>query len=145
MRGYLYVAVAAIGCWVVVENFPWRRQLVTPSANVVSSNPSMSSIVNASRRLVPEIRQDPVPLTPRAEPLSRSSSSIDQTRAGEILQRQPQDESGSDAAKAAAEADGYKRVSIIGKAGDGAWRAKGYRGETKVLLTVDSAGRVSME
>jgi hypothetical protein len=49
------------------------------------------------------------------------------------------------AAKAAAEEDGYKRVSIIGKAGNGAWRAKGFRGTTEILLTVDGTGRVSMD
>jgi hypothetical protein len=36
-------------------------------------------------------------------------------------------------------------VSIVGKVGNGAWRAKGYRGTTEVLLKVDGAGRVSME
>ena len=41
--------------------------------------------------------------------------------------------------------DGYKRVSIMGKASNGAWRAKAYRGSTEVLLTVDGTGRVSMD
>jgi hypothetical protein len=48
-------------------------------------------------------------------------------------------------AKAAIEADGYKRVSVIGKQGNGTWRAKAYRGQTEVQLTVDGAGRVSLE
>jgi hypothetical protein len=48
-------------------------------------------------------------------------------------------------AKAAIERDGYKRVTLLGKAGNGSWRAKGYRGSTEVLLTVDGAGRVSMD
>ena len=43
-------------------------------------------------------------------------------------------------AKAAIEADGYKRVSVIGKQGNVTWRAKAYRGQTEVLLTVDGAG-----
>jgi len=48
-------------------------------------------------------------------------------------------------AERAIELDGYKRVSIIGKASNGAWRAKAYRGTTEVLLIVDGTGRVSMD
>jgi hypothetical protein len=49
------------------------------------------------------------------------------------------------AAKVAIEADGYKGVTVVGKAADGTWRAKAYRGNTEVLLTVDGMGRVSTE
>ena len=49
------------------------------------------------------------------------------------------------AAKTAVEADGYKRVTVLGKGPNGAWRAKGFRGATEVLLTVDDTGRVSMD
>jgi len=56
-----------------------------------------------------------------------------------------QDDLDRRAAKAAAEEDGYKRVTIIGKASNGAWRVKGLRGTTEVLLTVDGTGRVSMD
>jgi hypothetical protein len=48
------------------------------------------------------------------------------------------------AAQAAVQADGYKRVSILGKESNGAWSAKAYRGATEVLLSVDPTGRVSM-
>src|SRR5262245_12821518 len=47
----------------------------------------------------------------------------------------------SKAAKAAVEVDGYKRVTVLGKGPNGAWRAKGLRGATEVLLTVDGTGR----
>ena len=49
------------------------------------------------------------------------------------------------AAQAAIEANGYKRVSVLGKATDGTWRAKAYKGTSEVQLTVDSTGRVSAE
>ena len=49
------------------------------------------------------------------------------------------------AAKAAIEADGYKRVNVLGRSGDGIWRAKAYRGTTMVGLTVDGSGRVSLD
>ena len=58
---------------------------------------------------------------------------------------QAPDNSDLGTAKAAIEADGYKRVSVIGRQGNGSWRAKAYRGQTEVLLTVDGAGRVSLE
>jgi hypothetical protein len=34
---------------------------------------------------------------------------------------------------------------VLGKASNGIWRAKAYRGATEVRLTVDGTGRVSME
>ena len=51
----------------------------------------------------------------------------------------------AEAAKAAVEADGYKRATVLGKASNGTWRAKAYRGATEVQLTVDGTGRVSLE
>ena len=47
-----------------------------------------------------------------------------------------------DAARAAIEADGYKRVRIVDKGANGTWRAKAYRGATEVEVIVDGAGRV---
>jgi hypothetical protein len=49
------------------------------------------------------------------------------------------------AAQIAAEMDGYKLVTILGKASNGAWRVKAYRGATEVQLIVDGTGRVSLE
>lgn len=48
-------------------------------------------------------------------------------------------------AKAAIERDGYKKVMVLGKASNGAWRAKAYRGVAEVFLTVGSDGTVSTE
>ncbi len=60
-------------------------------------------------------------------------------------EQQAQEDLDRRGANAAIELDGYKRVSIVGKASNGAWRAKGYRGTTEVLLTVDGTGRVSVD
>jgi hypothetical protein len=49
------------------------------------------------------------------------------------------------AAKTAAEADGYKRVTILGPGPNGAWRARGYRGETEVRLSIAADGSVTTE
>lgn len=46
-------------------------------------------------------------------------------------------------ARAAIEADGYRRVRMIERGPDGRWRAVGYRGNTEVALTVDDSGTVS--
>lgn len=48
-------------------------------------------------------------------------------------------------AKAAIERDGYKKVMVLGKASNGAWHAKAYRGVAEVFLTVGSDGTVSSE
>jgi hypothetical protein len=48
-------------------------------------------------------------------------------------------------AKAAVEADGYRRVTILGPGPAGVWRARGYRGNTEVPLVVAADGSVSME
>jgi hypothetical protein len=58
---------------------------------------------------------------------------------------EPEDALNMEAAKAAIERDGYKRVRILDKAGNGGWRAKAYRGVAEVLLKVDSHGGVSAE
>ncbi len=50
-----------------------------------------------------------------------------------------------DAARAAIEADGYKRVRIVDRGANGTWRAKAYRGTTEVEVVVDGAGRVLTE
>jgi hypothetical protein len=49
------------------------------------------------------------------------------------------------AAQAAIEADGYERVSVLGRGADGTWRAKAYKGTSEVRLTVDGRGRVTAE
>jgi len=53
--------------------------------------------------------------------------------------------SGESAAKAAIEADGYKRAKVVRQGDNGIWYAKAMRGTTEVSLTVDAGGRVSLE
>ena len=52
---------------------------------------------------------------------------------------------GESAAKAAIEADGYKRAKVVRQGENGLWYAKAMRGTTEVSLTVDATGRVSLE
>jgi hypothetical protein len=112
-------------------------------SRVSAANSSTGLFVIVDRGPALEARRDPVPLVRNVRVPSASSSSIDKPAAGS--EQPAQDDLERRGAKAAAELDGYKRVSILGKASNGAWRAKGYRGTTEVLLTVDGTGRVSMD
>lgn len=93
----------------------------------------------AARPPVPFLRQSS---SPAPSPASSSAPS-------EVPEAATEEESHNalerDAAKAAIERDGYKRVMMLGKASNGAWRAKAYRGRAEVALTVGSNGTVSAE
>src|SRR5262245_27879127 len=136
-------ACGAFG-WTVVAAMPLPRpreprQVLTRSAIVESSRcgrPSGSWGALATNRA-------PVPLVRKARASSGPSSPTEEPI--EIAEAQKQDELDRKAAKVAVEMDGYKRVSIVGKASNGAWRAKAFRGATEVLLIVDGTGSVSME
>ena len=108
-----------------------------PSTYGADSDPSVTS-TPSGRAPVPLVRK--VPVTPRS--VSSASGPISGSQPAEPTARDTFD---SKAAKAAVEADGYQRVTVLGKAANGAWRAKGFRGATEVLVTVDSAGRVSTQ
>ena len=49
------------------------------------------------------------------------------------------------AAKAAVEADGYKRGTVLGLGPSGTWRVGAYRENTQIVVTVDGTGSVTME
>jgi hypothetical protein len=90
-----------------------------------------------------EARRPPIPLMRNIQTPPKIVTTPDVAMADAEVQ--VPDNSGIGTAKAAIEADGYKRVSVIGKQGNGTWRATAYRGQTEVQLTVDGAGRVSLE
>jgi hypothetical protein len=100
-----------------------------------------------------EARRAPVPLVRNTRPPVLASTSIDALLASADALKAPaaqdeqktQDDLDRKAAKAAVEADGYKRAALVGKASNGSWRAKAYRGTTEVWLTVDGTGRVSLD
>jgi hypothetical protein len=125
--------------WVFLSGPPEIKP-TQPSSRVAASDVSARSAAHPPEL---EARQAPVPLvrSMRASPALPAPSAASETPAAPA----EQDDLDRRAAKAAAEQDGYKRVSIVGKAGNGAWRAKGFRGATEILLTVDGTGRVSMD
>ena len=148
---FLIGMLGAVGWIVVTGPPPVKPAEHVPVARVAVRDTSPLPYVGASPRPVIEKRRDPVPLvrnnpvspvSPQS-PASPGASGRSDPAAGD--ERQTPDDLDRKAAKLAAEADGYRRVSVVGKASNGAWRAKGYRGTTEVLLTVDGTGRVSLD
>lgn len=103
---------------------------------------------NTPARITPTLvaRQAPVPMqrAPRA-PIAVKETPPQEANGAEATM--PETLRGlSDAnARAAIEADGYKRVRVISKAEDGTWRARAFRGSTEVALRVDAQGNVMAE
>jgi len=131
--------VAGFFGWAFVSGPP-------PSTEPAAHSPASHVAAASSFRTAPaagpvlEARQAPVPLVRNV----RRPSEVPPAATRET-QPPAQDDLDRKAAKAAAEADGYKRVTVVGRAASGAWRARGFRGATEVLLTVDGTGRVSAD
>ena len=141
-NNFLTLAVVAVLGW-TFANAPVpepNARSLAPRATAPDSAVA-APIVAASISL--EAHQPPVPLVRSV----RSSAIGTTTPAAEAPDPEvkAQDNLDERAAKAAIEADGYKRVSLLGKSGNGTWRAKAYRGSTVVQLTVDSTGSVSAD
>ena len=142
----LLSTVGAIG-WIFLSGPPEMKPVREPSR--VAAATSASSRIDARPSSGIEARQAPVPLvrSVRVPPPTTAASAATAPAASveTPVATGEQDDLDRRAAKAAAEEDGYKRVTIIGKASNGAWRVRGLRGTTEVLLTVDGTGRVSMD
>lgn len=89
------------------------------------------------------VARPPVPFL--RGPRRGSPSPLQQEIPEAAAEEESQDEFDMEAVKAAVERDGYKRVVVLDKAGNGAWRAKAYRGAAEVILKVDPHGAVSAE
>jgi hypothetical protein len=135
--------LGAIG-WLLVSLAPSERTAEPQPTAVTAAARAPSIVPDRTPHL--EARHAPVPLL-RSVPDSPASPAAFTSTAPSITapDEPAEDELGKKAAKTAAEVDGYRNVSIVGRTGSGAWRAKAYRGTTEVLLTVDGTGRVSTE
>jgi hypothetical protein len=138
MTNYFLALGAVVGFGWLFANAPSPASTPRPApARAMTAEPAIppsSGIAEARQAPVPLVRNHPLPASAVApQPPARDP----EVQAQDDLDRQ--------AAKAAIEADGYKRVTILGKKANGAWRAKGYRGATEVTLTADGTGAVSME
>lgn len=87
-------------------------------------------------------RQAPVPmvLTKRPPALASAVTGAEAVT-GESATRQ----FGESEARAAIEADGYKRPRMVNKGANGTWHARAFRGTTEVSLRVDAQGNVTGE
>jgi len=144
MKGiyFLSLIVLAALAW-VFANPPVAEPLPRSVASrATTSDPVTVLHATADSNLL-EARRPPIPLMRNVQVPPKIVAAPDVAVADTNVQAP--DNSGIGTAKAAIEADGYKRVSVIGKQGNGTWRAKAYRGQTEVQLTVDEAGRVSLE
>jgi hypothetical protein len=90
------------------------------------------------------VHQPPIPLV-RQVPATSASTMLAERTTPSAENRGRDDGDRKATAKAAIEADGYKRVTVLGRRADGIWQAKAYRGATEVLLAVDDTGRVSLQ
>ena len=146
-NNFLNLGMLSVLTWLLVSG-------LAPCVRSADSN--SSATVNATGQSgLPEMRRAPVPLVRKApprvpiavvEPAPPSlPPAVEPTNEAQPAEPAPRDPFDSKAAKTAVEADGYKRVTVLGKGPNGSWRAKGFRGTTEVLLTVDDTGRVSMD
>ena len=121
------------------------------TAPAIKSNATGSSGAIGMRRapvpLVREIMTTPRPPVPTVEPVSRPPTAAAEPAGGAGAEGPPARDAllAEGAAKAAVEADGYKRVTVLGPGPSGTWRVKAYRGNTELVVTVDGTGSVTME
>jgi hypothetical protein len=149
MNNFLALGAFAACGWVasnVVLLEPAARPVA--SRSTVMAAPATASKPTGGRDAI-EARRAPVPLVRNTRPPILPSTSIDALTASAEQNAQDEQKTQDDldrkAAKAAVEADGYKRAALVAKASNGSWRAKAYRGTTEVWLTVDGTGRVSLD
>jgi hypothetical protein len=141
-NNFLTLAVlAALGWTFANAPVPEPNARSVASRAIVPEPAVASPIMAASISL--EVHQPPVPLVRNARNLTMQMALP--AVAVPDSEIKAQDNLDERAAKAAIEADGYKRVSVLGKSSNGTWRAKAYRGSTDVQLTVDSTGRVTAD
>lgn len=87
-------------------------------------------------------RQAPVPMLLTGRPPVAASTTADR----EPVNAESADRKlGETEAKAAIEADGYKRPRLVSRAADGTWNARALRGTVEVSLRVDAQGNVTGE
>ena len=135
------IALAALA-WAFVDPSVTEPRPRADASRAATSDPASAPHATSELNLL-EARRPPIPL------MRKFQAPVTIVTAPEVAMADADvktpDNSGVGTAKAAIEADGYKRVSVIGRQGNGTWRAKAYRGQTEVQLTVDETGRVSLE
>jgi hypothetical protein len=127
----------------VQQCVPTRDKATSMDASPGGPFASAAVAQRAAGSDVPAARP-PVPFWREPRPAA-SSPAQQEVTTEDTAEDQSQEALDSEEAKAAIERDGYKKVMVLGKATNGAWRAKAYRGVAEVFLTVGSDGTVSSE
>ena len=141
----------ALGAFVACGWVASNVVLLEPATRLVAprSTTITAPVFEPADRNVLEARRAPVPLVRTVRLSAVTPNAVnDLTPSAEQKAEDEQKVQGDldkQAARAAVEADGYKRATLVGKASNGSWRAKAYRGTTEVWLTVDGTGRVSLD
>jgi len=139
---FLSLIVLVALAWAFVSPPVAEPQPRSVASRATISDPVTAPHATAVSNLL-EAHRPPIPLMRSVRVLPKTAATPDVAMADAAVQAPDNLDVGT--AKAAIEADGYKRVSVIGKQGNGTWRAKAYRGQTEVQLTVDGTGRVSAQ
>ena len=104
--------------------------MIVSPAPVVSTPPPLTAFPSGSGPAVDPIdRRMRTPTVPDFTAQGRSPAGTDSEAA----------------ARAAIEADGYRRVTGLKKTFDGLWHGKALRGQTEIGVSVDARGNVSAE
>ena len=149
MNNFLALGALVASGWAISNALP-PKPVAGPDASrsTTIAAPVISSQTIVGRNVL-EARRAPVPLVRTMQPSTLTPTPVEALTPSSEQKAQDeqkvQDDLDRKAAKAAVEADGYKRATLIGKASNGSWRAKAYRGATEVWLTVDGTGRVSLD
>ena len=147
-RGFLALALAmtTAGVASAFALGPQEPAARDPSMPVVARQPAAISVAPApvAKNASFEARRAPVPLLMKPRPTIEQPL-FDADAVGPEVPAKIGGGSGESAAKAAIEADGYKRAKVVRQGDNGIWYAKAMRGTTEVSLTVDAGGRVSLE
>jgi hypothetical protein len=147
-RGFLALALAmtTAGVASAFALGPQEPAARDPSMPVVARQPAAISVAPApvAKNASFEARRAPVPLLMKPRPTIEQPL-FDADAVGPEVPAKIGGGAGESAAKAAIEADGYKRAKVVRQGDNGIWYAKAMRGTTEVSLTVDAGGRVSLE
>lgn len=150
-NSFVIFAVASAASWLLgtctLPRSAHSADTDHPATN--STATGSSSSLDTHRAPVPIVRKAtelPFSATTTVEPPLPPPDTTDEPRsAAGAVELPVRVEFTGMAAKAAVEADGYKRVTVLGRKPDGTWQMKAYRGDTEVVVTVDGAGTVATE
>ena len=143
---FVLIMLWGVGCLMAYS----RPAYGADAAPAIKSNANGNSGAIEMRRapvpLVREITTTPWSPAPTVEPASKLPAAATKPTGGAGAEEPPaRDVLRAEGAKAAVEADGYKRVTVLGPRPNGTWRVKAYRGDTEVVVTVDGTGTVTLE